>query len=94
MQVLCKKNLYRSIYKNNAFVAGKTYQVARQDDLIWIIDEKGREINFTYDSTPIVKEVLLGFNYYTVCYKFDDYFLSEDKISFANKIRYWLAGKF
>ncbi len=60
----CKKSLYKSTYKGNAFTKDKTYNIVDEDDdFFYIIDNEGRK--FSMHKTP-------SNTYYYI----DDYFYS------------------
>ncbi len=45
----CKKSLYKSTYKKNAFTKGKKYIMTLKDDKkCQIVDNEGREFDFTF----------------------------------------------
>lgn len=47
MKLKCKKNLFKSTYNQNAFTEGNEYEVVKEDDYIWVVDNTGREFNFS-----------------------------------------------
>ncbi len=46
MTLVCKKSLRKSTYRGNAFVKGRSYEVIREDDYVWLRDEHEQEFNF------------------------------------------------
>lgn len=79
MEVNCKKSLYKSNYKKNAFIKGRTYVLLDEnDDFYNIIDSMGHAFNFhKMDNTGTY-------------YHFSEYFHSIDtgykpKLSFGKK---------
>jgi hypothetical protein len=60
----CKKSLYKSTYKGNAFTKNKTYNVVDEDDnFFYIIDNEGQEFSMCKAQSNV---------YYWI----DDYFYS------------------
>ena len=46
--IKCKKSLYKSTYKGNAFIKGKSYTIAKEDNLfIWVKDKENNDFNFS-----------------------------------------------
>lgn len=44
----CKKSLYKSTYKDNAFTKGESYNIVEEDDnFFYLTDNKGRSFNFS-----------------------------------------------
>lgn len=42
----CKKSLYKSTYKGNAFTKGNEYEVVREEKrFVWLIDNTGKEFS-------------------------------------------------
>ena len=56
MELKCKKSLYKSTYRKNAFKAGKRYTESEEykndPDHRWIIDETGRLFSFSKANWP------------------------------------------
>ena len=49
--LVCKKDLYKSTYKSNAFTKGNSYSVSDENDKeIYLIDNNQHEFNFTKQS--------------------------------------------
>ena len=47
-ELLCKKSLYKSTYKANAFIEGNVYKILDEDDkTIFIEDETGDAFSFS-----------------------------------------------
>jgi len=60
--VKCKKDLFKSTYKSNAFNVKKTYSIVEETDkFYYILDEKNKPINFAKED-------------HGVFYFFDTYF--------------------
>jgi hypothetical protein len=48
----CKKSIYKSTYKRNAFTKGKNYFLVEEDELrYWVRDELGNPSSFTKKET-------------------------------------------
>lgn len=64
INIKCIKSLYKSTYKKNAFSKNKRYKIIRsEDNMYYIVDNKGMEFNFTINELPDNK-----------FYLFNDYF--------------------
>ena len=66
MVLKCKKSLYKSTYKKNAFTKNKKYDVVEIDDKFYhIVDNEGRALTVSKTEIPI---------YYYI----GDYFIIND----------------
>lgn len=62
MHIMCKKDLYKSTYKDYAFISGKNYQILNIDrEFVWLKDEENNSFNFSKEKSNIY-------------YNLDDYF--------------------
>jgi hypothetical protein len=63
-KVVCRKSLYKSTYRKNAFSKGRSYEVVEQEKFrIWIKDNTGRPFNFATPDAPEKTEYLF-FDYF------------------------------
>lgn len=64
LKLLCKKSLYKSTYKGNAFIAGKHYEVVEEGkEFVWLSDEHAAIINLSIDSSEVYYELHTFFHY-------------------------------
>jgi hypothetical protein len=46
----CRKSLFKSTYRKNAFTKGRKYEVVSEDDYVWVRDNTGRPFTFSRTS--------------------------------------------